>query len=126
MEEADILGDRIAIMALGRLRAIGTSLRLKQRFGAGFQVCVYVCVCVCVCIIAVYVQMRAIGTSLRLKQRFGAGFQVCVYVHICCLCAKAYLWCCRSLFTNLSGLVPSFPSFYICTIHNVLLLSDQP
>jgi len=38
MEEADILGDRIAIMALGRLRCIGSSLRLKQRFGAGFQV----------------------------------------------------------------------------------------
>ena len=38
MEEADILGDRIAIMALGRLRCLGSSLRLKQRFGAGYQV----------------------------------------------------------------------------------------
>lgn len=35
MEEADILGDRIAIMARGELKAIGTSLRLKQKFGAG-------------------------------------------------------------------------------------------
>ena len=35
MEEADILGDQIAIMARGRLRAIGSSLRLKQRFGSG-------------------------------------------------------------------------------------------
>lgn len=36
MEEADILGDRIAIMAKGKLRCIGTSIRLKSRFGTGF------------------------------------------------------------------------------------------
>lgn len=42
MEEADILGDRIAIMALGRLRCLGSSLRLKQRFGSGYQVSVSV------------------------------------------------------------------------------------
>jgi ABC-type multidrug transport system ATPase subunit len=38
MEEADILGDTVAIMARGQLRALGTSLRLKQRFGSGYQV----------------------------------------------------------------------------------------
>ncbi|CAN0901620.1 ABC transporter A family member 2 [Linum grandiflorum] len=36
MEEADVLGDRISIMAKGRLRCIGTSIRLKSRFGTGF------------------------------------------------------------------------------------------
>ncbi|KAF3783029.1 ATP-binding cassette sub-family A member 3 [Nymphaea thermarum] len=36
MEEADILGDRIAIMARGKLCCIGTSIRLKSRFGAGY------------------------------------------------------------------------------------------
>lgn len=36
--QADILGDRIAIMARGQLRALGSSLRLKQRFGSGYQV----------------------------------------------------------------------------------------
>ncbi|KAF5203556.1 Abc transporter a family protein, partial [Thalictrum thalictroides] len=36
MEEADILADRIAIMAKGKLRCIGTSIRLKSRFGTGF------------------------------------------------------------------------------------------
>ena len=36
MGEADILGDRIGIMAKGRLRCIGTSIRLKSRFGTGF------------------------------------------------------------------------------------------
>ncbi|XP_060170118.1 ABC transporter A family member 2-like [Lycium barbarum] len=36
MEEADVLSDRIAIMAKGRLRCIGTSIRLKSRFGTGF------------------------------------------------------------------------------------------
>lgn len=38
MEEADILGDRIAIMARGKLRCLGSSIRLKQKFGAGYQV----------------------------------------------------------------------------------------
>lgn len=37
MEEADVLGDRIAIMARGNLRCIGSSLRLKQKFGTGYQ-----------------------------------------------------------------------------------------
>ncbi|GAB2289622.1 hypothetical protein Dimus_023931 [Dionaea muscipula] len=36
MEEADVLGDRIGIMAKGRLRCIGTSIRLKSKFGTGF------------------------------------------------------------------------------------------
>ncbi|PON34696.1 ABC transporter A, ABCA [Parasponia andersonii] len=36
MEEAEVLSDRIGIMANGRLRCIGTSVRLKSRFGAGF------------------------------------------------------------------------------------------
>lgn len=38
MEEADILSDRIGIMTKGRLRCIGTSIRLKSRFGTGFIV----------------------------------------------------------------------------------------
>merc|ERR1711871_1303500 len=37
MEEADVLGNRIAIMGKGRLRAFGTSLHLKTKFGAGYQ-----------------------------------------------------------------------------------------
>lgn len=36
MEEADILSDKIGIMAKGRLRCIGTSIRLKSKFGTGF------------------------------------------------------------------------------------------
>jgi ABC-type multidrug transport system ATPase subunit len=40
MEEADVLGDRIAIMARGMMRALGTSVRLKQRFGSGYQLTV--------------------------------------------------------------------------------------
>ncbi|EXB20715.1 ABC transporter A family member 2 [Morus notabilis] len=38
MEEADILGDRIGIMANGKLQCIGNSSRLKTRFGTGFVV----------------------------------------------------------------------------------------
>ncbi|GAB9477940.1 Abc transporter a family member 1, partial [Globisporangium polare] len=40
MDEADILGDRIAIMAEGELRCCGSSLFLKNRFGAGYNLTV--------------------------------------------------------------------------------------
>ena len=40
MEEADILGDRIGIMAKGRLRCLGSSIRLKTRFGRGYRISV--------------------------------------------------------------------------------------
>jgi len=38
MEEADILGDRIAIIARGRMRVIGTSTHLKQQHGKGYRI----------------------------------------------------------------------------------------
>ncbi|CAG8468063.1 989_t:CDS:2, partial [Scutellospora calospora] len=38
MEEADVLGDRICVMAHGRLRALGNSIRIKNKFGAGYRV----------------------------------------------------------------------------------------
>ena len=34
MEEADILGDRIAIIHSGRMRCYGTSMFLKKLYGA--------------------------------------------------------------------------------------------
>lgn len=37
MDEADILGDRIAIMAEGQLRCAGSSLYLKKIYGVGYQ-----------------------------------------------------------------------------------------
>jgi ATP-binding cassette, subfamily A (ABC1), member 3 len=37
MDEADILGDRIAIMAEGTLRCAGSSLFLKKKYGVGYQ-----------------------------------------------------------------------------------------
>ncbi|XP_058835899.1 phospholipid-transporting ATPase ABCA3-like [Topomyia yanbarensis] len=41
MDEADILGDRIAIMADGDLKAAGSSFILKKRFGVGYRlICV--------------------------------------------------------------------------------------
>ncbi|XP_057604984.1 ATP-binding cassette sub-family A member 17-like [Hippopotamus amphibius kiboko] len=36
MDEADLLGDRIAIMAKGELQCCGSSLFLKQKYGAGY------------------------------------------------------------------------------------------
>lgn len=41
MDEADVLGDRIAIMADGQLRTVGSSFFLKKRFGTGYNlICV--------------------------------------------------------------------------------------
>ena len=38
MEEADILADRIAVVADGTLKCVGTSLNLKNTFGDGYRV----------------------------------------------------------------------------------------
>lgn len=38
MEEAEVCCNRLAIMAKGTLRCIGSHLRLKQRFGAGYKI----------------------------------------------------------------------------------------
>ena len=37
MDEADILGDRIAIMAEGKVQCTGSSLFLKSRYGVGYN-----------------------------------------------------------------------------------------
>ena len=37
MDEADILGDRIAIMSQGQLQCCGSSLFLKKTYGVGYQ-----------------------------------------------------------------------------------------
>jgi ATP-binding cassette subfamily A (ABC1) protein 3 len=37
MDEADILGDRIGIMANGEINCLGSSLFLKNRFGVGYN-----------------------------------------------------------------------------------------
>ncbi|XP_075035584.1 phospholipid-transporting ATPase ABCA3 [Mixophyes fleayi] len=37
MDEADLLGDRIAIMAQGQLQCCGSSLFLKSKYGAGYH-----------------------------------------------------------------------------------------
>jgi hypothetical protein len=37
MNEADILGDRIAIMAEGDVQCTGSSLFLKNRYGVGYN-----------------------------------------------------------------------------------------
>ena len=37
MDEADILGDRICIMAEGNVQCCGSSLFLKNKFGVGYN-----------------------------------------------------------------------------------------
>lgn len=36
-DEADVLGDRIAIMATGKLKAVGSPFFLKKHFGVGYH-----------------------------------------------------------------------------------------
>ncbi|KAL3249762.1 hypothetical protein MRX96_055956 [Rhipicephalus microplus] len=38
MEEADTLGDRIAVMAAGRIRCCGSSLFLRKTYGTGYRI----------------------------------------------------------------------------------------
>jgi ATP-binding cassette subfamily A (ABC1) protein 3 len=40
MDEADILGDRIAIMTKGSIYCLGSPLFLKSRFGVGYNLIV--------------------------------------------------------------------------------------
>ncbi|CAG0883098.1 unnamed protein product [Darwinula stevensoni] len=40
MEEADVLGDRIAIMAHGHLQCVGSSMFLKRQYGTGYTLTV--------------------------------------------------------------------------------------
>jgi ABC-type multidrug transport system ATPase subunit len=42
MEEADTLCTRISIMKRGRMRATGTQLHLKNRFGSGYKLSINV------------------------------------------------------------------------------------
>ena len=42
MEEADLLGDRIVVMAHGKLQVAGSSMFLKQKFGIGYKLTVEV------------------------------------------------------------------------------------
>lgn len=37
MDEADILGDRIGIMAKGKMTCLGSSIFLKSKFGTGYN-----------------------------------------------------------------------------------------
>jgi ATP-binding cassette, subfamily A (ABC1), member 3 len=37
MDEADILGDRIGIMAKGKMTCLGSSIFLKNKFGTGYN-----------------------------------------------------------------------------------------
>jgi ATP-binding cassette subfamily A (ABC1) protein 3 len=38
MDEADYLGDRIAIMSKGKIMALGSNIFLKNKFGIGYNI----------------------------------------------------------------------------------------
>jgi ABC-type multidrug transport system ATPase subunit len=38
MEEADILADRLCVMVKGKLKCVGTSFYLKQKYGEGHRI----------------------------------------------------------------------------------------
>lgn len=41
MEEVEMLADKVVVMSRGRIQAVGTTLRLKKRFGKGFVMSTY-------------------------------------------------------------------------------------
>jgi hypothetical protein len=66
MEEADALGDRIGIMVRGRMRVLGGSLTLKQKYGNGYQVGVatdYSGRCVVLCLLRQHIQLATVCTQ---------------------------------------------------------------
>lgn len=64
MDEADSIGDNVAIMAAGKLRCVGTPLNLKQRFGIGYRVSLS-CDSDKVDVVKRMVQRRLPGAQLR-------------------------------------------------------------
>jgi ABC-type multidrug transport system ATPase subunit len=40
LEEADVLSDKIGIMSQGKLKCVGTSMHLKNKFGSGYRLSV--------------------------------------------------------------------------------------
>jgi len=84
MDEADVLGDRIAILAEGRLQCHGTSFYLKKRFGTGYLL---VCIMQAGCDVATITKLinkyvphirpeRQLGTELtyRLPTEYSKKF----------------------------------------------------
>uniref|UniRef100_A0A6P4EVB2 ATP-binding cassette sub-family A member 3 n=1 Tax=Drosophila rhopaloa TaxID=1041015 RepID=A0A6P4EVB2_DRORH len=84
MDEADVLGDRIAIIANGLLQCQGTSFYLKKKFGTGYQL---ICMMMSGCNVAAVTQLinkhvphlkleRELGTELtyRLPNDYSKNF----------------------------------------------------
>jgi len=71
MDEADLLGDRIAIMTTGVLRCVGSSLFLKRRFGAGYYLIVNTDGATCQPE-ALLAQLRKTTSNVVLHERKGA------------------------------------------------------
>jgi hypothetical protein len=89
MEEADVLGDTIAIMARGSVRALGTSLRLKQTYGGGYKVSTgrHLPSECCRAAMDSPAQLPCVSTRLRLTQHARACVCVCVCVSGAPVCA---------------------------------------
>lgn len=64
MEEADVLGDKIGFLHLGRLRASGTPLELKRKLGTGFSI-----------------ELAASGPGERAQKKFVRAFLVFILTH---------------------------------------------
>ncbi|CAG0896162.1 unnamed protein product [Darwinula stevensoni] len=64
MDEADLLGDRIAIMSEGDLKCVGSSIFLKKKFVQDR--------------IAIMSEgdLKCVGSSIFLKKKFGAGYHM--------------------------------------------------
>uniref|UniRef100_A0A8C7RNW6 ATP-binding cassette sub-family A member 2 n=1 Tax=Oncorhynchus mykiss TaxID=8022 RepID=A0A8C7RNW6_ONCMY len=76
MDEADLLGDRIAIISHGKLKCCGSPLFLKSTYGDGYKLTLvkkqsesgggsfFPCVCVCVCVCVSFFIRQFVGSCL--------------------------------------------------------------
>ncbi len=80
MEEAEVLGDYIAIMAEGSVCVyVCVDVCVCACMCVCVCVCVYVCVCVCVPTHSPHLplqKLRVMGSPVFLKQRFGFGYEL--------------------------------------------------
>ena len=102
MDEADLLGDRIAIMAEGVVKCCGTSMFLKKLYGNHLAVCLSLCLSLCL-YACMYVSLPAcmsVCLSVCLPACMSVCLSACLYVCLSlCLpvCLSVCLPACMSV-----------------------------
>jgi ABC-type Na+ transport system ATPase subunit NatA len=95
MDEADSLCSRIAIVANGQLRAVGTQARLKAKFAQGYRLTVTLPLLPAPTVQAMVLQARTLGTELPFSDPYSAAAEA------------LHCWLCTLFLTGLTSAAPS-------------------